>query len=703
LYIGGAGVARGYLNRPELTAERFIPDPFSEKSGARLYKTGDLARYLNGGELEYIGRIDHQVKVRGFRIELGEIEATLNKHPQVKESIVIAREDNPGDKKLVAYIICSDGLAPSVNELFEYLIAKLPNYMAPSAFVPMERFPLTSNGKIDRGALPAPGQSRSDLHDSYVAPRNHNERKLAAIWAQVLGVDQVGIDDNFFVIGGDSIRGIKVLSLAQESGVTFGIQQIFQYQTIRKLAQQIQLFDGNGATTKHGQPFCLISDDTRLCLPGDLDDAYPLAALQTGMLFHSETNPDFAIYHDVVGHHLKAPFDLPAMQDAIDQLISRHPILRTSFDLYNYDEPLQLAHKSVNLPLRVDDLRRLPFEEQEAELVRWVEAEKNNKFDWVQPPLLRFQIHRRSEETFQLTLSFHHILLDGWSVATLFTELFRIYFALLDGGLPALEAPPEGRFRDFISLEKQALVSDECIRFWGDKMKGGAITPLPRPSFSLPGDGTRRVLAHQALISNEVSEGIKRIAQLAEAPVKSVLLAAHLRVLSLLSGKTDVVTGLVSDGRPEGAESERALGLFLNTLPFRQRLSGETWVELIRNTFELECEMLPYRRYPLAQLQSDLGGKTLFDVTFNFVHFHVYQRLSQLEKLTFLGSGYFEETNFPLMANFGLTLSSSQIQLILIYDVTRLSADQIESIGRYYTAAFEMMTRDPESRWAQLS
>ena len=235
LCVGGAGVARGYLNRPELTAERFVPDPFGGASGVRLYKAGDLARRLPDGTLEYLGRIDHQVKIRGFRIELGEIEAALGRHPEVREVVVLAREDVPGDKRLVAYLVARDKLSPSIAELRGFLQQSLPDYMIPAAFVPVEAMPLTSNGKLDRRALPAPGGARPELGTGYVAPRTPVEEVLSGIWAKVLGLEQVGIFDNFFTLGGDSILAIQVTSKAQQAGFGLSVRQIFQHQTIATL------------------------------------------------------------------------------------------------------------------------------------------------------------------------------------------------------------------------------------------------------------------------------------------------------------------------------------------------------------------------------------------------------------------------------------------------------------------------------------
>jgi acyl carrier protein len=240
LYIGGDGLARGYLNRAELTSEKFIANPFSDDPTARLYKTGDLARYLADGNIEFLGRIDHQVKVRGYRIELGEIESVLNEHPGVSESVVVAREDEPGDKRLVAYLVGSESETPALSELRSYLKEKLPKYMVPSSFVTLERIPLTVNGKVDRLALPAPEETRPELEEAYVAPRSALEDVIAGIWADVLRVERVGVDDNFFELGGHSLNLTKVLLQVQDAlQVKVPLRTLFEEPTVGQLAKEI--------------------------------------------------------------------------------------------------------------------------------------------------------------------------------------------------------------------------------------------------------------------------------------------------------------------------------------------------------------------------------------------------------------------------------------------------------------------------------
>ncbi|MGH7829760.1 MAG: phosphopantetheine-binding protein, partial [Candidatus Binatia bacterium] len=248
IHIGGAGLARGYLNRPDLTAERFIPNPFSDEPGARVYKTGDLARYLPDGNIEFLGRIDHQVKIRGFRIELGEVEAALARHPAVGETVVLAREDTPGEKRLVAYVVPNPDLSPSTSELRSVLKEKLPEYMVPSAFVLLQSLPLTPNGKVDRKALPAPDQSRPEQETPFVPPRSWEQKTIAEIWAQVLKVHQVGSQDNFFDLGGHSLLATQIVSRIREAfAVELPLRSLFEAPTVSGLASVIEQAKKNGA------------------------------------------------------------------------------------------------------------------------------------------------------------------------------------------------------------------------------------------------------------------------------------------------------------------------------------------------------------------------------------------------------------------------------------------------------------------------
>ena len=699
MYVGGEGVTRGYFHRDELTAQRFISNPFPKNRGERLYRTGDLARYLPNGELEYLGRIDQQVKIRGFRIELGEIEALLLEHPAIRESVVVVREDEPGDKRLVAYVVPQVEQSPTTAELRRFLKQKLPDYMVPSAFIQLSSLPLTTNGKLDRRALPAPDSTRPELENVFVPPSTPEEKILAAIWAKVVGVEMVGINDNFFALGGDSIRSIQVLSEAREKGLSFSVQQLFQHQTIHELVQELKTQGQNLTPLELTQPFSLICEADKQQLPDGIEDAYPLAMLQMGMLYHIEYSKDSAIYHDIFSYHLRTPLDVQILQVALQDLVNHHPILRTSLELSKFSIPLQLVHQQVEVPLQVEDWCHLNHVEQQEALEDWFEAEKKHHLDWTHPPIIRFFVHRCTQETFNLTLSFQHTILDGWSVASMMSELLKRYLSLLGEGVDYVSPPLSLTFRDFIALEQQAIASPETQRYWSEKLNDSTITQLPRSSSALRKTDGHKVNVQDVTFTAGISEGLKRLAQSTEVPLKSVLLAAHLRVLNILSGQSDVLTGLVANGRLEQTDGDRVLGLFLNTLPFRLQLNGGTWIDLVRQVFAVERELLPHRRYPLAEIQRSLGGESPFEAAFNFVHFHIYQQLLEFDSLQLLGAKSFEETDLTFTAQFVVNPSTSEIVLRIDYDALQLCPGQVDRISEYYLNALVAMVNQPQERY----
>ncbi|HEX2270677.1 MAG TPA: amino acid adenylation domain-containing protein [Pyrinomonadaceae bacterium] len=703
LYIGGDGLARGYLNRADLTAEKFIPDPFTVNKGARLYRTGDVARYRADGVIEFLGRKDDQVKIHGYRIELSEIETVLRQHPAVQEAVVLALDDERGEKRLVGYVLMDNNAAFSVSDLRRHLLEKLPEYMAPWDFVRLETLPLTRSGKVDRRALPAPDRAGSQSATPFVAPRTLVEEVLAAIWAEVLHVDRVGIDHNFFSLGGDSIRSIQVRTRAQQRGIRISHQQLFQHQTIRELAREVKFGDADEVGPARTEPFSLISEADRARLPEGVEDAYPLSLLQAGMLFHSELNPETAIFHDLHSFHLQIQYDREKLETALQRLAQDHPALRTSFDLRSYSEPLQLVHTNAIIPLEEEDLRHLSEDEQQTIVAASLEEEKQRKFDWEKAPLLRFKVQLRANNSCQFLMSFHHSILDGWSAASLLTELFNSFAALMQTGEIPESAPMAANYRDFVAMERAALNSEEHQKYWSGLLQDARFTRLPRAGFAGPAEENPRGNVYQVSFSDEISQAVRRIAQSASVPVKSVLLAAHLRVMSLLAGDDDVLTALIANGRPEEADGDRLFGLFLNTLPFRLKLADESWNDLVRKTFEAEREQLPFRRYPLAELQRRQGGQPLFETAFNYIHFHVYQNVAQVSDVTVIDYVDFEETNFPLMSNFVTEPVTSLLQLYLNYQPAEFSYAQIKTIGEYYERCLKALVEDPGQQHQRVS
>ncbi len=733
--VGGAGAALGYLGRPELTAARFVPDPFGD-FGSRLYRSGDLGRYLPSGEVEHLGRADFQVKVRGFRIEPGEIAAALGRHPGVREAEVILHQE-----MLVAYWApIGEGEAPNRADLREHLRERLPEHMVPARFVRVDRIPLTAHGKVDRKALPDP--SSSDVGETSRAgedaPRTAEEEMLAAIWEKVLDLPRVGRDANFFALGGDSIRSLEVLALARARGVRFELQDLFRLRTLAELAAYAadagEAHEGEAALEERAAgadpgPFGLLSEVDRARvreIAADAEDAYPLARLQAGMLLHMRLAAEEPPYHNVDSWLLQLELEPELLARSLADVGSRHPAMRTSFHLEGFSEPLQIVHAAADLPLRVADLRGIDTARQDEEIARYVGAEKRRLFDLTRAPQLRFFIHRLGSgpnERAQLTVTENHAIFDGWSLHTTLAEVFERYFARLSAqgapptegrSVPPIAGPPKATFRQFVALERAAAESRVGREFWARQLDGATLLALPSAPADLDrsedGPRMRRVMVPAP---EKLSTGLRRLARESAVPLKSLALAAHLRVLSIVGGTPDVVTGMVSNGRPEVDEAEEIRGLFLNSLPLRLLLAGGTWRGLIEEAFEAERELLQFRRFPLADLQQRRGG-ALFEVLFNYIHFHVIEDLLRGGRVEVLGFAGREGTNYPLQVVFTPGHLDRGVHVTFEYDARRLGRDQVETLGRRMMAAFSAMVAEPgarydedpllsESEWRQLA
>jgi amino acid adenylation domain-containing protein len=553
-------------------------------------------------------------------------------------------------------------------------------------------------GRIDRQAgIRALRSEPAAPAGGFIAPRSPEERVLADIWAQVLGVGQVGTGDNFFSLGGDSILSIRVRSLAARRGLRFELQDLFRHKTLEALARAVRQTGSEAA--KAVAPFSLVPPEDRERLPQGLDDAYPLSLLQLGMLFHSASGDGSVPYHYVNRFTLRGALDPRALSTALERLSARHPVLRTSIDTARPSEPLQLVHPAgaARIPLACNDLRALDADVRERVREERFAAEREAHFDWSMPPLLRVWADLLTDETSDLGLTWHHAIVDGWSASSLLSELFALYFAEIRGTPSPLPPLPEVAFRDFVALERQALASPESRRFWSERLAGHSFRELPRWP-ARPAAPAQRIAALAVPLSPATAAALGRVADTAGAPLKSVLLAVHLRVLELVGGDPDVTTGLVTNGRPEVDGGERVLGLFLNTVPLRLRLAEGSWRELVRAVFAAETDLLPHRRFPLAELQrTHGGGRRLFEVNFNYVHFHVLRSTRDLEILAVQAFG---ETSFPLTVDCDRDALSSELQVLLRYDAGELHAAQVRTLAEIYGRAFAALAQSPDLPWA---
>lgn len=703
LLIAGAGVARGYFARPSLTAERFIPEAEGAIVGARAYRSGDACRFLVDGELDCLGRIDGQVKLRGYRIELGEIETTLKQHHLAREALVLVRQLQSGDERdqLVAYVVKETdraGTGEWASQLRSHLSKKLPAYMVPNFFLAIPEIPLTRNGKVDLQALPQPGEEQFRGGKEFVAPRDEIEQILAGVWQQVLGIARVGIDDNYFSLGGDSIRSIQVVTRSKERGQIFSLEDLFDCPHIRQLAERIRGQRKTNRSSRGIRPFALINPQDRRRLPPGVEDAYPVTDLQGGMIFHNQLVPEASTYHDIFSYHfrLKEEFRSDIFIRAADELALRHAALRTSFDLVNFGAPLQLVYKEPVALIAVTDIRTLGLEQQDEVIRGWLADEKARGFDITKLPLVRIQLHLRAASSFQFTLSFHHSVIDGWSDASLMTELFRHYFVLLKDEKAAI-APPAIHFREFVALEMEAVASAEQQDFWRKEMAGFQVLGLPRPT--RPDTSMVGLIVRKVPIDQTTSERLKELALSAMVPVKSVLMAAHFRALRVLAGNNDLLTCAVTTGRPEGVDGDRVLGLFINSLPIRFELRGGTWRDLVVEIFGKEQSLSPFRRFPLGAIKRQQQGKTISETLFYFTHYHVFNQVSEVGEIEMLELLPHEISSFPFVANFWLDPFHSTVNLNVAGDPRRVDEATVERLAGYYERVLQAMAENPDHRY----
>jgi amino acid adenylation domain-containing protein len=457
LYIGGDGVARGYLNRPELTNEKFI----SHHAQMRLYKTGDKARYLPDGNIEYLGRFDNQVKIRGFRIELGEIEAAIAQHTAVRETVVIAREDVPDQKYLAAYIVPNHSYAIASSELRGFLKQKLPDYMIPGVFVVLDALPLTPNGKVDRRALPAP-EFQPELQQSLLAPRTPIEEMLTSIWADVLRIELVGVHQNFFELGGHSLLATQVISRVRDTlAVELPLRSLFEAPTIAELASRVEL------ELKNGQ-----SQEAEPLLPIPRLESIPLSFAQARLWFLDQLQPNSAFYNIPLALRLSGQLNIAAIESSINEIIQRHEALRTNFTTQE-GQPVQIIASTLNLKLLVVDLLYLPESSREIEAQRLAFEEANRPFNLEREPLVRGTALQLGETEYILVLTMHHIISDGWSLGVFVRELTELYKAFCTGSPPVLPLLPV-QYADFAVWQRQWL-SGEVLKtqldYWKEQLK----------------------------------------------------------------------------------------------------------------------------------------------------------------------------------------------------------------------------------------
>ncbi|SFI38015.1 amino acid adenylation domain-containing protein [Pseudomonas syringae] len=666
IYIGGAGVARGYLNRDDLTAERFLKDPFSQNPAARMYRTGDLGRYLPDGNIEYLGRNDDQVKIRGFRIELGEIDARLARHPAVHEAVVTAREDVPGDKRLVAYYsVQSAQTEPGIDSLRGWLQEQLPAYMIPVAYVRLDAMPLTPNGKLDRKALPAP-DSDSLISRGYEAPQGEIETQIAVIWQELLGVEQVSRHDNFFELGGHSLLAVSLIGHMRQLGLSADVRALFGQPTLAALAATV------GGGTEVVVPANLITEDCKRITPellplinltqvqidqvvatvpggvANVQDMYPLAPLQEGILYHhlaAEIGDPYVLQTQFVFDNRER---MDAFVQALQTVIDRHDILRTSVVWQGLESPLQVVWRKAQLHL--EGLELDPVNGDIGAQLHGRFDPRHYRLDLGQAPLMRVAY---AEDPFNqricAILRFHHMALDHTALEVVKHEIQNC----LLGEAEALAASVPVPYRNYVVQARLGVSQDDHETFFRDMLGDVDEPTLPFGLLDVQGDG-RHVKEASLALSPQLNLRLRAQARQQGVSAASLVHLAWGQVLGTVSSKRDVVFGTVLMGRMQAGEgAERALGMFINTLPLRVSVGEQAVREEVKATHKRVTALLGHEHASLALAQrcSGVAAPTpLFSALLNYRHSAVgsgsEQAVQAWQGIHVLSSE--ERANYPL-------------------------------------------------------
>ena len=695
LFIGGVGVGRGYLNRPELTAQRFLPDPFDGKPEARMYRTGDLVRRRSDGTIDFLGRVDSQVKVRGFRIELGEIETVLKKHPAVDEAVVVVRSDQPGEQRLAAYYVLHKGVDPvSGSQLARSIKATLPDYMIPAFFMELPGFPLTPNGKIDRRALPVPDQLRPSLETTYTAPRTAQEEVLVEVWQEVLGLDKVGVEDNFFELGGDSIRAAVLANRLEETtGVRMPVKEIFALPTAAAQAAWFEQQSRSGLPAE------------RDLSPAPRTGILPLSFSQQRLWVMDQLVPESALYNIAAVFEIEGTMDLEIFQRCVDELYRRHEILRTVYPSI-HGQPHAVILPPGPLQVSVFEFRRVGASTRRLWIEHEAQLEAQMPFNLAEGPLIRLELGCFSPTDHVLIVCMHHIITDGWSADLFVRELSRLYLAFSTGRSSPL-AESGIQYIDYAVWQRQWLNSADCnkqLEYWKNELKN--LPPLlelpidhPRPSAQ-----TFRGDIYKFSLAEPLTAKLRAFAIRHQSTLFMVLLAALEVLLFRYTSQDDFAIGIPTANRRR-KQLEDLIGFFVNTLAIRARLEEDiSFVDLLDQVKaralgafqhdELPFDLLVDRLQP----QRDLSHSPLFQVMFAMQN---TPRSNPTESGLIFRA---QEINTGT-AKFDLTLfvveEGEQIAGAWEYNSDLFERSTVERMSASYLQLLEGIVRDPQQAvWA---
>jgi amino acid adenylation domain-containing protein len=687
LYLGGAQVARGYLNRPELDAERFVSDPFAGPEAGPLYRTGDRCRWGTDGTIYFLGRTDDQVKIRGIRVELGEIEAALSAQPGIRNCAATVWNDDGQGARPVAYYVVSPDAKPAAQELRDALGEHLPEALVPAAFICIEALPLTPSGKVDRKALPAPSFDRSSAASGYIAPRTELETAMCAIWLDVLGVDRVGIRDTFFEIGGHSLLATRVLAQVSERyAVCIPLRRLFERPTVEALAESVEEAIADAAS----------DGGARIVRRTDESPAH-LSFAQQRLWFLHQLDPENIAYNNVAALQLTGQVSVEALTAALNAVIARHDILRTTFAPGD-DGPRQVVQPGLTISIPV-----VPIDSDPATVDRWANEAWHEAFDLTAGPLVRATLLRRSEDDHVLLFAMHHIITDGWSSSILAREVAHYYLAHQGGSVEALPELPV-QYADYAVWQRDWLadgVRDAQLSYWLDQLDGmpaalELVTDKPRPAVQSSAGGRIRLDMPEEAVAS-----MHRLSRASGCTPFMTMLATWQALLHRYSGQSDFAVGCPVAGRNR-TELEPLIGFFINTLVMRARVDGTATVsDLLASVRQTAVGAFDHQDLPFEQLvdamnlERDTSRSPLFQATF------IYQNLPEITlelpslTLDMIDTGI-DKANHDL--HLGVFEDRGRHWLEFEYNADLFERDTVTRMTQHFLTLLAGMAASPEAR-----
>ncbi|MDW3194574.1 MAG: amino acid adenylation domain-containing protein [Cytophagales bacterium] len=709
LYVSGLGVARGYINNEALTDQRFLANPFVE--GTKMYRTGDLVQMLDDGTVLYKGRIDDQVKIRGYRIELGEIEHQLSTYDLVKEAVAVVRDvDDEEEKYLVGYYLSDEKLDESV--LKEYLSERLPEYMLPSFYVHMEEWPLTSNGKLDKKALPDP---EIVAGDDYEAPSNETEEKLVEIWSEILKVshEKISVSSNFFTIGGDSIKAIRlVVAINKGLSVKISLKNLFDHSSIAALSDYIS---ESGVDNGKAKPTALASYSeieqlkervlAQMQDTAHVSDIFPMSDIEKGMVYHSLSNIEEAVYHDQNVYNVKyKQFDIAIFEKALTLMVAKHTNLRKSFNLDDYETQVSIVHKEVPVIVSFADISSKEKEEQENIVGAFMKSDRENPFKFDRAPLWRAKVFQTTPGDVLFLWTFHHSILDGWSSASLMTELNNTYLALLSDK-SFQPKPLKADYKDFVAEQMTIKNNDETNNYW--KAELDDVSGMEFKDLDATDKESRELGRVQKRFPKEIYKLLEERSKKYNTGIKEICFAAYLYASKMMTYHNEVMVGLVTNNRPVKEGGDQILGCFLNTIPFKISISEPmVFGDLVRHVDRKMSDIRAHQQLSLFEIlnqKSDSGptSKPLFNSIFNHNDFHIYKELKSedvsdgQEKTSHkLDIALYEKTNYDL--DFMMSTMNDSLYVEISYAKSEFREEYVQKFLYHFEQVLELEFRTPD-------